>query len=99
VWPAGGTPACGRSSLTDCVERRVYGADDPTAVFVGAWDVDYSDSCCPRNRRATSREFVYVGPRHTVVVRESLWVKGHEEPVSADLDRRVIDLALDLRLQ
>lgn len=99
VWPAGGTPACGRSSLTDCVERRVFGADDPTTVFVGAWDVDYGASCCPTNSRATSRVFVYVGPRHTVVVRESLWVREDEGPVSADLDQRLIDLALDPRLQ
>jgi len=99
VWPAGGTPACGRGSLIECVERRVFGADDPTTVFVGSWDVDYRASCCPKNTRATSREFVYLGPRHTVVVSEFLWVNGDEEPVSADLDQRLIDLALDPRLQ
>lgn len=99
VWPAGGVPRCGRSSLTECVERHVYGADDPTTVFVGAWDdPDWAD-CCPRNSRATSRVFVYVGPRHTVVVSESLVVKEHEEAVGDDLDQRLIDLALDPRLQ
>jgi len=99
VWPAGGSPACGRSWLIECVERRVYGADDPTTVFVGAWDEkDWAD-CCPKNSRADSRVFVYVGPRHTVVVSESLVVKADEEPISADLDQRLIDLLLDPRLQ
>ena len=77
----------------------MYGADDPTTVFVGSWDdPDWAD-CCPRNSRATSRVFVYVGPRHTVVVSESLVVKEHEEAVGDDLDQRLIDLALDPRLQ
>jgi hypothetical protein len=99
VWPAGGPPTCGRSWVTECVERRVFGADDPTTVFVGTWDEkDWAD-CCPKNSRATSREFVYVGPRHTVVVSEGLVVKAGEEAVGADLDQRLIDLALDPRLQ
>jgi hypothetical protein len=99
VWPAGGPPTCGRSWLTECVERRVYGAADPTTVFVGAWDEEDWADCCPKNSRATSRVFVYVGPRHTVVVGEYLVVKADEEPVGADLDQRLIDLALDPRLQ
>ncbi|RYP82564.1 hypothetical protein EKO23_21505 [Nocardioides guangzhouensis] len=99
VSPAGEAPACGRSSLVDCVERRVYGADDPTTVFVGAWgDEDWAD-CCPRNSRADSRVFVYVGSRHTVVVTESRVVKEGEARLSAELDQRLIDLALDPRLQ
>ena len=51
------------------------------------------------NSRATSRVLVYVGPRHTVVVWQSQVVKAKEQPVSADLDQRLIDLALDPRLQ
>ena len=99
VSPAGETPACGRSWLIACVERRVFGADDPTTVFVGAWDEeDWADSG-PKNSRADSREFVYVGPRHTVVVYEFLIVKADEEPISAGLDQRLIDLLLDPRLQ
>jgi len=98
VWPAGETPTCGGSSLVECVERRVFGADDPTTVFVGSWDVeDWASE--PKDSRASSREFVYVGPRHTVVVRESRVVLPGEEPVSAELDQRVIDLLLDPRLQ
>jgi hypothetical protein len=99
VWPAGGTPACGRSWLVECVERRVFGADDPTTVFVGTWDEEHWADCCPKNSRATLREIVYVGPRHTVVVIESLVVRAKEEPVGAELDQRLIDLALDPRLQ
>lgn len=99
VWPAGGSPECGRSWLIDCVERRVFGADDSTTVFVGAWDEEDWADCCPRNSRADSRVFVYVGPRHTVVVSEHLVVRADEEPISADLDQRMIDLALDPRLQ
>ena len=99
VWPAGRTPSCGGSWLVGCVERRVFGADDPTTVFVGAWDEEDWADCCPKNSRATSRVFVYVGPRHTVVVSEGLVVKADEEPVGAELDQRVIDLLLDPRLQ
>lgn len=99
VWAAGGSPVCGRSWLVHCVERRVYGADDPTTVFVGAWDEhDWAD-CCPRNSRAFSRQFVYVGPRHTVVVRLTRIVREHEDGIGAELDQRVIDLLLDPRLQ
>lgn len=99
VHPAGATPTCGRGRLTECVERRVFGADDPTTVFVGAWDEkDWAD-CCPKSSRATRRVLVYVGPRHTVVVGESLVVKADEEAVGADLDQGLIDLALDPRLQ
>jgi hypothetical protein len=43
--------------------------------------------------------FVYVGPRHTVVVWESGVVQADEEPLGAELDQRMIDLALDPRLQ
>jgi hypothetical protein len=99
VRPAGEAPTCGRSWLIVCVERRVYGADDPTTVFVGAWDEENWADCCPRNSRADSRVFVYVGPRHTVVVKESRVVRAHEAPLSAELDQRLIDLALDPRLQ
>jgi hypothetical protein len=99
VWPAGGSPVCGRSWLVDCVERRVYGADDPTTVFVGAWEEhDWAD-CCPRNSRAFSRQFVYVGPRHTVAVGVTRIVRGHEDGIGAELDQRVIELLLDPRLQ
>ena len=97
---------CGRVWNTGCVERRVFGADDPTTVFVGSWDEkDWADSSpvcggrCPKGSRATSRVFVYVGPRHTVVVGESLVVKPGEAPVGSELDQRVIDLLLDPRLQ
>jgi len=99
VRPAGADPSCGRSWLVECAERRVYGAEDPTTVFVGIWDEDDWADCCPRNSRADSRELVYVGPRHTVVVSETLIVRAHEEPIGADLDQRLIDLALDPRLQ
>lgn len=99
VLPAGGTPTCGRAFLIRCVERRVWGADDPTTVFVGAWDEEDWASCCPRNSRADSREFVYVGARHTVVARELLIVRADEGPISARLDTRLIDLVLDPRLQ
>jgi hypothetical protein len=99
VQPAGGDPSCGRSWLLDCVERRVFGADDPTTVFVGAWDEEHWADCCPRNSRADSRQFVYVGPHHTVVVWETMVVRAGEDPLSADLDQRLIDLALDPRLQ
>ena len=98
VWPAGETPACGRSWLLECFERRVFGADDPTTVLVGAWDEeDWADS--PKNSRAASRVFVYVGPRHTVVVHEGRIVLEDEATISATLDQRLIDLALDPRLQ
>ena len=99
VRPAGDEPTCGRSWLLDCVERRVYGAEDPTTVFVGAWDEEDWADCCPRNSRADSRQFVYVGPRHTVVVWETMVVRADEPPLSAALDQRLIDLALDPRLQ
>lgn len=98
VWPAGGTPTCGRSWLVSCVERRVYGADDSTTVFVGAWGNEDCDFCS-RNSRADSRVFVFVGPRNTVVVGAYLAAKAGDEPISADLDQRLIDLALDPRLQ
>jgi hypothetical protein len=99
VRPAGGAPACGRSSLINCVERRVFGADDPTKVYVGAWEFEDHLGPWPKNSRASRREFVYVGPRHTVVVMESLVVKADEEPIGADLDQRLIDLLLDPRMQ
>ena len=99
VHPAGETPTCGRTWLTECVARRVYGADDPTTVYVGAWDEDDWADCCPKNSRATSRVLVYVGPVHTVVVSETLVVKEHEAAIGAELDQRVIDFLLDPRLQ
>ena len=99
VWPAGGTPACGRFWVVECVERRVFGADDPTTVFVGTWDEDDWADCCPKNSRATLREIVYVGPRHTVVAMESLVMREGEKAVGAELDQRLIDLVLDPRLQ
>jgi hypothetical protein len=100
VLPAGKAPTCGGGNwLIECLQRRVYGAGDPTTVFVGAWDEEDWADCCPRNSRADSRVFVYVGPRHTVVVSERLIVKADEEPISADLDQRMIDLLLDPRLQ
>ena len=99
VQPAGRPPACGRSYLVTCVERHVFGADDPTTVFIGAWDENHWASCCPNNSRATRRGFVYVGPRHTVILWEGLVVRADEDPVGAQLDQRLIDLALDPRLQ
>jgi hypothetical protein len=99
VWPAGGEPVCGRSWLVRCVERRVYGADDPTKVFVGEWEEDDWADCCPRNSRANSRQFVYVGSRHTVVVWLSRVVREHEDGIGPQLDQRVIDLLVDPRLQ
>ena len=99
VRPAGEAPDCARSWLIECVERRVFGADDPTTVFVGAWDEEDWADCCPKNSRADTREFVYVGPRNTVVVTEFMIVKADEDPISDDLDKRLIDLALDPRLQ
>ena len=92
---ARGTPTCGRTLLIECVERRVFGADDPTTVYVGAWNF-----CCPEDFPTLDfprREFVYVGPRHTVIVSAS--TRSDEEPNGADLDRTLIDLALDPRLQ
>ena len=99
VLPAGGTPECGRAFLIECLERRVYGAGDPTTVFVGAWDEEGWADCCPKNSRAGSRQLVYVGPRHTVVATQLLIVRQDEEPISADLDKPLIDLLLDARLQ
>lgn len=99
VSPAGRAPTCGRSWLVDCVQRRVYGADDPTTVYVGAWDEEDWADCCPKNSRAASRTLVFVGPRHTVVVSETLVVKAHEKPIGPERDQRLIGLALDARLQ
>jgi hypothetical protein len=99
VWPAGRIPTCGRRWLVECVERRVYGANDRTTVFVGAWDqVDWAD-CCPRNSRAFARQFVYVGPLNTVSVKLTRIVPEDEDGIGAALDKRVIDLLLDPRLQ
>jgi hypothetical protein len=68
-------------------------------VFVGAWDEhDWAD-CCPRNSRVFTRQLVYVGPRHTVVVRVTRIVRAHEDGIGAGLDQSVIDLLLDPRLQ
>ena len=97
VRSAGEAPTCGRRWLVECVQRKVVG-DDAT-VYVGAWDEGDSAGCCPQGSRTTSREFVYVGPRHTVIVRESLVVRTGEDGLGTDLDRRVIDFLLDPRLQ
>ena len=100
VRPAGGAPTCGEDPWTrSCTERRVYGADDPTIVYVHARDDDEWADCCPRNTRAVSRTFVYVGPRHTVVVSESRLIPDGERTIGAELDQALIDLALDPRLQ
>lgn len=99
VLPAGPTPTCGRNFLVECLARRVFGADDPTTVFVGAWDEEGWADCCPKNSRADSRELVYVGPRHTVVATQHLIVREDEDPIGADLDQRLIDVLLDPRLQ
>ena len=95
VVPAGEAPTCGRvGKLIECFERRVFGADDPTTVYVTArWVTDWG--CCTYN----NREFVYVGPHNTVVVSEGAHVKDGGEPISGDLDQTLIDLALDPRLQ
>jgi hypothetical protein len=100
VHPAGGAPTCGEDPWTrSCTERRVYGADDPTIVYVHARDDDEWADCCPRNTRAVSRTFVYVGPRHTVVVSESRLIPDGEPTIGAELDQALIDLALDPRFQ
>lgn len=99
VLPAGGDPVCGRAWLVSCVERHVYGADDPTTVFVGAWDEhDWAD-CCPKNSRAFARQLVHVGQRNTVVVWLTRIVREHEDGIGDELDQRVIDVLLDPRLQ
>lgn len=97
AWPAGGAPECGRRQLVECVERRVFGAGDPTTVFVGAWRVEDPDFCCPRE--FPTRQLVHVGPRNTVVVWASTVVRADEAPIGAEVDQRLIDLALDARLQ
>ena len=94
---AGGAPACGRSRLIECVERRVYGAGDPTTVYVGTWGVADPTFCCPRESAA--RAFVYVGPRHTVSVWLGRVVREKDDGIGSALDQRVIDLLLDPRLQ
>lgn len=100
VHPAGGAPVCGEDPWTrSCTERRVYGADDPTIVYVHARDDDEWADCCPRNTRAVSRTYVYVGPRHTVVISESRLIPDGERTIGAELDQAMIDLALDPRLQ
>jgi len=99
VQPAGRKPSCGRSRLIGCIERRVFGADDPTTVFVGEWENEGCADFCPRDSRAWQREFMYVGPRNTVAVWESRVVAADEESPGAELDQRLIDLVLDPRLQ
>ena len=100
VRPAGGAPTCGEDPWTrSCTERRVYGADDPTIVYVHARDDDEWADCCPRNTRAVSRTFVYVGPRHTVVVSQSRLIPDGERTIGTELDQALIDLALDPRFQ
>jgi hypothetical protein len=99
VRPASEAPACGNHKLLSCVERRVYGADDPATVYVGAWDDDDWADCCPRNTRAAQRSVVYVGPRLTVVVYQGRLVPDGEPTIGTELDQRLIDLALDPRLQ
>jgi hypothetical protein len=99
VRPVGGPPACGSTWLVDCVERHVFGADDPTTVYVGSWAEENWASCCPKNSRAERREVVYVGPRHTVVAWLGAVVPEDEETLGAELDQRLIDLVLDPRLQ
>lgn len=79
VVPAGRIPTCGARSLRSCVARQVYGADDPTTVYVGKW--------------RTFMQFVYVGPKNTVSVYYADRARG------ANLQRRMIDLLLDPRLQ
>lgn len=97
VWPAGGTPTCGSSWLVECVKRRVFGADDPTTVFVSQWEeTDWADV---RESVASGRGIVYVGPRHTVVASLYVTVEPGDETLDADLDQRLIDLVLDPRLQ
>jgi hypothetical protein len=98
VVPAGEAPTCGRvGKLIECFERRVFGADDPTTVYVGAWGVEDRTFCCPRE--SPTRAFVYVGPRYTVAVWLGRVVREHEDGIGAALDQRVIDLLLDPRLQ
>ncbi|OIJ25261.1 hypothetical protein [Nocardioides luteus] len=99
VWPAGDEPSCGPHSLVECLERRVYGAEDPTTVFVGEWDEDDWASCCPKNSRAWRREFVYVGAHNTVLATESRIVGADEQAPGDQLDQSMIDLVLDPRLQ
>ncbi|HWJ67851.1 MAG TPA: hypothetical protein VNT31_14345 [Nocardioides sp.] len=99
AWPAGPTPTCGRAWIVECVERRVFGGDDPTTVYVGSWDEEDWADCCPRNSRAFMRQLVHVGPRTTVVVTLTRIVPEGGAGIGAELDQRVIDLLLDTRLQ
>lgn len=90
VVPAGPDPQCGRSGLGRCVARQVYGADDPTTVYVGRWCSDYT----------CSFELVHVGSRNTVVVGSGLPLRGLDnERWTVRQVRRLIDLVLDPRLK
>ena len=86
VTPAGGAPRCGRLAVRSCVERRVFGADDPTTVYVGHWDI--SEPPYP-----PEWELVHVGPLHTVVV------KATRTSLGTHLQETLIDILLDPRLQ
>ncbi|WP_183099065.1 hypothetical protein [Nocardioides pelophilus] len=37
VTPAGRAPRCGKWGLRSCVARQIYGASDPTTVYLGEW--------------------------------------------------------------
>lgn len=86
VRPAGGAPQCGEVAVRSCVARRVFGAEDPTTVYVGKWDI--------RQRGYGPRwQLVYVGPRHSVVVDTNF------RSIGARLQQTLIDILLDPRLQ
>lgn len=86
VRPAAGTPRCGGTELRTCVERRVFGADDPTTVYVGRWDH-------AERGLGTLWGFVLVGDRNSVVVETN-----HTHP-GQRLQEDIVDLLLDPRLQ
>lgn len=84
VRPAGRSPRCGRDGLDTCVARQVYGAGDPTTVYVGRWCDEFL--CLVH--------LVYVGPHNTV------WVgAGSRLSRLPRQQQRLIDLVLDPRLQ
>lgn len=91
VVSAGRAPQCGGRGLGSCVARQVYGAADPTTVYVGRW-------CLSRN--TCWMELAYVGPRNTALVEVGLPFKRlNSAKWRRHMEKRLIDLLLDPRLQ
>lgn len=80
VVPAGPKPPCAREGPSYCIARQVYGAGDPTTVYLAG-------------SKKSASGLVYVGPRNTVRVYIS------DIDADARLQKRLIDLVLDPRLQ